>query len=239
MAGKLSRFLKLERPRAAGGGEPRPPVSSGRFEPESDLEELRRERRRQLESGVVLDDRQDSEQPFLRCALCEQDNNRFASRCQNCGADLTLDEQRAFNARLWAERREQAAREQAELARFHAASTAAATLPANGTLEYGEALALQVAERENRRLAWMDDGAVDARPVLGLRLLNSIPNPSLRFAAALGLLGLALILGYLSFRAGTSNQFSIAQVFFFALLMLFLPRRRRWRGRWGRWFFDD
>jgi hypothetical protein len=239
MAGKLSRFLKLERPRAAAGAEPRPPVSSGRFEPESDLEELRRERRRQLESGVSLDDRQDSEQPFLRCALCEQDNNRFATRCQNCGADLALDEQRAFNARLWAERREQAAREQAELARFHAAKTAAATVPSSGTIEYGEALALQVAERENRRLAWMDGGAVDAPPVLGLRLLNSISNPSLRFAAALGLLGLALLLGYLSFRAGTSNEFSVAQLFFFALLMLFLPWRRRWRGRWGGWFFDD
>ena len=239
MAGKLSRFLKLERPRPAGGGEPRAAVSSRRFEPESEVEELRRKRRQELESGVDLDDRQDSEQPFLRCALCEQDNNRFATRCQNCGGDLTLDEQRAFNARLWAERREQAAREQGELARFHAASSAAATMPASGTVEYGEAIAQQVATRENRRLAWMDDGAFDARPVLGLRLLNLIPNAGPRFAAALGLLGLALLLGYLSFRAGASNQFSIAQPFFFALLMIFLPRRRRWRGRWGLGFFDD
>jgi hypothetical protein len=239
MAGKLSRFLKLERPRPDDGREPRAPVSKGRFEPESDLEELRRERRRQLESGVDLDDQPDSEQPFLRCALCEQDNNRFATRCQNCGEDLTLDEQRAFNARLWAGRREQALREQAELTRFHAASAAAATVPANGTPEYGEAIAQQVAARENRRLAWMDDGGVDARPALGLRLLRLIADPGLRFAAALGLLGLALLLGYLSLRAFGSNQFSIAQLLFFALLMLFLPRRRRWRGRWGMWFFDD
>src|SRR5260370_35642509 len=135
MAGRLSRFLNLERPRPADDKEPRAPVSKGRFGPEPP-EELRRERQRALASGVALDDQPDSEQPFLRCALCEQDNNRFATRCQNCGGDLTLAEQRAFNARLWAGRREQALREQDELARFHAASAAAATAPAGGTVDY-------------------------------------------------------------------------------------------------------
>jgi hypothetical protein len=50
---------------------------------------------------LVLDGVDASVQPFLRCAACERDQHRQATQCALCGADLTTDAQRAYNATLW------------------------------------------------------------------------------------------------------------------------------------------
>jgi len=74
-----------------GGAGPVPGCSAGRFRaPEG--------------SGLALDVAPEGEQPFVRCASCEADHSRHATRCDRCGADLTTPEQRAYNARLWEER---------------------------------------------------------------------------------------------------------------------------------------
>ena len=45
------------------------------------------------------------EQPFVRCARCEADNNRFAHACIHCGQTLDDEVTRSFNERFWSERR--------------------------------------------------------------------------------------------------------------------------------------
>jgi hypothetical protein len=270
MAGRLSRFLNLERRRAAtGDAEAPPPVSRGRFLPpqpgspapgaaprdsnaaltgghatnapaplvDDELERRRLERRQELASGIVLADDASEGPPFLRCALCEMDSNRFAPRCLNCGADLSSDEQQRFNDRFWEHKREEDARGEAELRRFHEQQAAASVDPRRSTRSFGEELARTVARRERARLWWMDDrldppNAIPVAP--GLRLLRLIPSPGWRFAAALGTLSLALFMtlhAARAIRAGTG--FGLCEVLLLVILMLFLPRRPRRRSFFG------
>src|SRR4051812_6769877 len=89
---RLLRFLHIE-PRKAQVETP--PAA------DSEIERLRKERRERFASGLEIADQPAETQPFLRCAVCEADNGRFAERCMNCGAALGTPEQRAYNDALW------------------------------------------------------------------------------------------------------------------------------------------
>jgi hypothetical protein len=106
MSSRLTRFLRLERPRAPGADAPKL-ANEERFgiDEDAEIRRLREERRKQFESGVETLEEHPDAQPFVRCAVCEADNSRYALRCTNCGANLNTPEQRAFNARLWEARR--------------------------------------------------------------------------------------------------------------------------------------
>jgi hypothetical protein len=108
MAGRLSRFLRLERKRPPRDRKPSAVLQRERFEPPP-------------AAGVELAAPEpEGAQPFVRCAFCEHDNSRFDGACRSCGKALDGEEQRAFNERLWSERRAQRAVEEAELAKLHA-----------------------------------------------------------------------------------------------------------------------
>ena len=98
MAGRLTRFLKLERPRRPDEAPHHEVATTARFTGPP--------------SGMALE-MDHGEQPFLRCPRCEADNTRYADRCVNCQAPLVGDDVRAWNERLWAERQAQRAREHA------------------------------------------------------------------------------------------------------------------------------
>jgi hypothetical protein len=292
MAGRLSRFLNLERRRPSEDLDPRLPSTQQRFRPSPDdpapgdpaphdpasharaqagpgeghtdrpaaaahaatsdrgpvvdeaLERLRLERLGQFASGVELADTSDAEQPFRKCALCEMDNNRAAARCQNCGVDLTTGEQRDFNARLWARRREELAREEAELALLHGPHGAGDGNGADvghedrdGARALGEALARRAGIEETLRLSL--DGAPAGgfwSAPLGFRLLGLIGPDWLRYAAGLGILGFAVLLGSLALDEMRSGvRFGVPEAFLIALGILFLPRARWRRGFFGWW----
>jgi hypothetical protein len=100
MAGRLTRFLNLEKKRPARDEPAHEVVTPGRFKPEPEL---------QLSPDH-------GEQPFLRCPSCEADNGRFAVRCLSCSARLDTEAVQAFNEQLWEERRaSKAAEQQADL----------------------------------------------------------------------------------------------------------------------------
>jgi hypothetical protein len=129
MAGRLTRFLNLERPRKASAEPAHEVVTPHRFEPEPEI---------QLSQDT-------GEQPFLRCPSCEADNGRFAERCTNCGVRLDTPEVRTWNDRLWESRKLEAAKAD------EAESTRQAQLAADQRA-IGEAIAEQVLEREQARL---------------------------------------------------------------------------------------
>ncbi len=109
MAGRFTRFLRLERPHQRG--EQQTPVANAeRFAPEE---------RRAPGSGIETDEEPADAQPFLRCARCEMDNTRFATLCANCGAALLTPEQELYNRQLWQKRRAEAAAEQEALRKMH------------------------------------------------------------------------------------------------------------------------
>jgi hypothetical protein len=98
-------------------------------------------------------------QPFLRCMRCEVDASRYARACPNCGADLDDPEQRAWNARLWARRREERDQlEQASRARQDGVAEAEAEA-AVARRQAAEALARQVGDEVRERLSREEGGA--------------------------------------------------------------------------------
>jgi hypothetical protein len=236
-------------PSAADLGHPHaavPPGSHAAASPASplvseELERLRLERLRRYASGVELAETSDDEQPFRRCALCETDSNRAATRCQNCGADLTTDQQRDFNARLWTHRREELAREKEELARLHGPhGPSEGQSGAEGTRALGQALARHVAIEERARLSYLEDPPVGGlwwKPP-GWRLLGLIEPDWLRYSAVAGILGFTYLLISLAldeFNSGVA--FGVPQAFLLALVILFLPTGR-WRGgSYGGWWW--
>ena len=194
-------------------------------------EAMRARRAAATQSGIALDDSASDEMPFTRCGLCESDNFRHAVKCQTCNARLDTDEQRAFNRGLWAQRKAEAATEKKELEELRARQKAAAPL-GDGSAAYGALLAASVAEREGKRLDWMNPG-VDSRAgtPIGLRLLRAIPHPLVRLGVSVGLLGLAVLLGYRSFTGGDDPR-PWSQMFFFAVVALFVPWNRGMRRGW-------
>lgn len=207
---KLTRFLKLERPRPERQAEEKPVDSA--------LEErFRAERQAQLQSGIDVEARGPREQPFLRCPRCEADNSRFAVKCFNCMGELSSDEVRLWNERFWADRLTQmpaaAAPSEEELASKRA---------------LGEALAQQVAQTEKERLGALSSGSVTTP--LGFRLLEAIPNPNVRFAAGLGCAGAAIACVVVAFQSrGSPMMEGGALLLAIVLISLFAPhKKRRW-----------
>jgi len=205
MAGRLTRFLNLERPHRPGEAPKHEVATKARFTGEP--------------SGMVLEP-DFGERPFLRCPRCEADSSRYADRCFNCQEPLTGEDVRAWNEQLWAKRKAQqqsVARDQGE----------AALLQQNRLL--GEALAREVAERERTRLSWWS-GADDFTPV-GMRLLSLLPTTRGRVLA--GAVAFAAFLGG-AITAFVARKHPMLQGagFVVALLMvvLFTPntRYRRW-----------
>ncbi|MBX5483318.1 MAG: hypothetical protein IRZ16_15970, partial [Myxococcaceae bacterium] len=91
-------------------------------------------------------------QPFLRCMHCEGDNNRYATGCMHCHADLATPEQRAFNERLWAQLLAQREEEEKAHAAHQAAFLQAAIEEKEARRRAAEALAREVGARTRARL---------------------------------------------------------------------------------------
>ena len=200
-------------------------------------------RRKALNSLSDVQAPAEEEQPFIRCQRCETDNSRFARSCTSCGEDLQTEAQRAFNARLWAERR----REREELDRENSARRAgqaeAEAEDVQARRRAAEEMAREVGQRERARLGrspgwggpWGGgpsdaggpfDGPGDATP-FGIRLLRLIRSPFWRLAAIGGL----LLLSVLGLALARVNP--VALVLVVSLLVgLFAPRRRWSRRRW-------
>lgn len=165
---RYKRFRHLERPRQPGeaGARDQSPGTEGRFESleerkppdaaaptharvaEGHLDRFRPAAERELDVAPSVED----ELPFIRCASCQMDHNRAATRCSHCGADLGTGEQRAFNARLAEERRAQAAVEAAQVAELERARREAGDEAARAKRAYAETLAREVGDQERRRL---------------------------------------------------------------------------------------
>ena len=217
MAGRLTRFLNLERPHQPGEKQPAPHevATKARFTGEP--------------SGMVTEP-DFGEQPFLRCPRCEADNTRFAQRCINCSAPLGDEEARAFNERLWAERK--AVRVQEEVAHQQKRLSEAELVQQNRML--GEALAREVGERERERLggfSWGSGGYSDATPI-GIRLLSLLPSTQSRIIAGAGAAVTFIAAAGLALGGHGHPRLQLAG-FIVGLLLLLLftpnmPRRRRW-----------
>jgi hypothetical protein len=254
---RFHRFLNLEKPRRAPADEPAP-NERGRFGnvetpgsapaatplPQEATDRFREPKERPLD---VAEPREGA-QPFVRCARCEMDNTVYAATCQNCGADLSAPDQRAFNERLWAQRREQAAREKAELAEREKERERIAAAEASARRELAEEMARREGERvrdelddarwggtggwSRGRRGW-DDAPGDPTP-WGIRLLRLVPNPALRIAAAVAAVGLPVLFIVLG---GRGSGLQMAGMLLIALVIgLFSPNYRYYRRRrWWDW----
>jgi hypothetical protein len=229
-AGRFRRFLNIERPRAPGA-DPGPDLAAedaGRFQavegpgtvPDGSrgagahLDRFRPALERAPELATAADELL----PFIRCAACGADSNRFAARCERCGAGFETAAQRAFDERFRAERRGEAERERAAAAEFQAGRAHAAEEDSRARRHLGEALA----ERERERF---DETFQDPTP-FGLRLLRLIPDPRWRAAVAVAalvtVLGIA-VHGLASGRPGPSLAVAVGLA-----LVLLSPRTRWW-----------
>ena len=264
------RFLQIERPRGPGAPDPAPggegvgrrfgaerppgrdepappppaPASPAAAAPSGHVDRFRPA----AEVPLEVADRGDGHQPFVRCCACETDNTLYAVRCTTCGAELHTDEQRAFNERLWHERRALADEEARAGAERRANLEAAAQEAAQARRSAAEAMAREVGEAERRRLeggglgepSWgppsdggwgggggtgwsrTGDGLFGARP-FALRLLDAIPDARWRVAAGVAAIAVPALLYLVAPRAGL--------VVGLVVFSLFLPggwRRRRW-----------
>jgi hypothetical protein len=209
MAGRLTRFLNLERPHRSGEAPRHEVATKARFTGEP--------------SGIALEP-DFGEQPFLRCPRCEADNSRYAERCVNCQAALTGEEVRAWNERLWAERKAHKAQENTAVARTRMEQS---LLEQNRKL--GEALAREMGERERARLSWWS-GANDMTPV-GVRLLSLLPTTRARVLAGAVALATFFAAAITAFVARKHPMLQGAGFLVgLVLLVLFTPnvRYRRW-----------
>lgn len=221
MAGRLTRFLNLERARKPGDAPAHGIVSKERFSGEAPPppDSFREERAAQLASGVEIDTHPDSEQPFLRCPRCESDNSKFAVKCINCQGRLDTEDVHQWNARFWEARQKARAQEPRPPA------------PVDQQRMLGEVIARQVAEQEGARLR------LDDRTPLGLRLLQWIPDPNLRFAVAMAMVVTFFGAGIAVYVAkGHTAVQAVGAIVAGSLFVLFMPRSRR---RSSRWWDDD
>ncbi|HET6924043.1 MAG TPA: hypothetical protein VFI16_12925 [Anaeromyxobacteraceae bacterium] len=258
---RLRRFRNIERARAPGpeAGPAEAPERFQRLEgpgapaaepavPGSATDRFRPPRERPLEVAEPAA----GEQPFRRCARCEMDNARFADACQNCGADLRTPEQEAFNERLWARRRQEAAEEARVLAERAAererlaeeerkTRVALATEMARMEADRVEGELDRAAGRERWGRGWGRDPGLPYDPDApwggpprappGLRWLRAIKNPLLRIAViavAVALPVLLIVLG----RRDAGVRFAGMMIVVVLLGLLSPPgwryRRRRW-----------
>ena len=242
---RRDRFLKLERARP-GGDLPDPLPDDDRFEglgeapprpaapppvrpsiPSSSTDRFRPPPERPLET----DDGREGTQPFTRCASCQMDNTVYAATCQNCGAALDTQAQRAFNERLWAERQAQAETEKRELAERETARQRDAAENARARRELAEEMSRRERDRIEEELP---DGPFGRGPVArpgadttGMRLLRMLPGLRWRIAAASVAIGIPLLL--LLFGRGQIQM--VGMMLLGLVIALFSPGRRRFR-RW-------
>ena len=225
MAGRFTRFLRLERPHQPG--EQHTPVANpARFAPEE---------RRAPASGIETDEEPADAQPFLRCAQCEMDNTRFAERCANCGAPLHTPEQDLYNRQLWQKRRAEAVAEQEALRKMHepAAPDGAVRPVHDPRYALGEALAREVADREEARLSWMS-AAVDVP--FGIRAVMAMA-PRWRWRVGLALAAWLTGTGLAALRTHHATAMWLFFGTLAVLLALFTPSRPRrfWWSSGGWW----
>ncbi len=227
MAGRFTRFLRLERPHQRG--EQQTPVANAeRFAPEEP---------RAPGSGIETDEEPADAQPFLRCARCEMDNTRFARQCANCGASLLTPEQELYNRQLWQKRRAEAAAEQEALRKMHQPPPPLDPEVSRERLRaqdpryaLGEVLAQEVAEREESRLSWMGGGMGGV--TFGVRVVMAMP-PRWRWRVGGAI---ALWLGGTGVAALRTHHPTATWLFFGSLavlLALFTPARPRRRYWWS------
>src|SRR5438105_669904 len=221
MAGRFIRFLGIERPHAPADQQS-PVVHPTRFAPEEP---------RPPGSGIETDEEPADAQPFLRCARCEADNTRFADRCTNCGAALHTPEQELYNRQLWTKRRAEAAAEQQALADLRAPKP-----PIDeARRQLGEQLALEVMQREEARIGWMQGGGFVP---FGVRLVMAMPVRWRWGALAVVTLWLGGT-GIAALQTHRSTPIALFLGSVFLLLALFSPSRPR-RSRWwwsnGNWW---
>jgi hypothetical protein len=173
VAGRLSRFLHLERGRQARGSEAEPSGRgrSARFdalEPSAAAPADVRPAKGHLarfeapaEEELRVYEQREADPPFVRCVRCEVDSGRFARSCAACGADLDTPEQRSFNERVWKERQAQRIAEQAQQRAREEARREEITQAAEQNRAYYEELARRVGRETRQRI---DEGAWDWRP---------------------------------------------------------------------------
>jgi cytochrome c5 len=258
------RFLNLEKPRPVGPADepPDPSARFGRVEapgrppadaplPDGATDRFRAPKERPLDVAPL----RDGEQPFARCASCEMDNSVYAATCQNCGADLTSREQRLFNERLWAKRREEAEEEAAQHAARERERGRVEAAEVQARRQLAESMAREEARRVDERLGdatwgqggwgrrgWGDPegdgwgaggGGWGGGTAVGLRLLRMIRNPLLRVAVIVAAIALPLLLIVLPDRRNPWR--AAGMLVAFLILALVSPpgwryRRRRWWG---------
>jgi len=225
MAGRFTRFLKLERPHQRGEQQTKV-ANADRFAPEEP---------RTPGSGIAVDEESPDAQPFHRCARCEMDNTRFAQRCSNCGAELSTPEQELYNRQLWQKRRAEAAAEAEAVKKMRQPpppldpELVRERLPAQDPrYALGEVLARQVADREEARLGWMGAGT---NVPFGFRAVAAM-SPRWRWRAGSAL---ALWLSGTGLAALRTHHPTPLWLFFgtlAVLLALFTPARPRRRRYW-------
>ncbi len=245
MAGRLRRFLLLERPRpirageedpsaataARIGGVERPGAAPGETVAPGHLDRFRAPPERPLE----LDERREAAQPFVRCMRCETDNGVFAAVCSTCGAALDDPEQRAFNERLWAARQAESRAEAAAAKEREAERRVLGEAQEKARRALGETLAREVGDLERRRVeaeerSYGSGGAFgsgfDAAPV-GLKILRRLPDWRWQLgamAAAVALVATLVAVG----RAGHPWALMMAAVVTAVLIVPPGLRIRRW-----------
>jgi hypothetical protein len=210
MAGRLTRFLKVESPHQGGEAPHHEVATKARFSGEG--------------SGLATEPDL-GEQPFMRCPRCEADNSRYVERCYNCQASLSGEDVKEWNARLWAERKAADAAMQAARPLAPASSPSPEELRARG-----EAIAQQILESERRRAWWLPQ-PIDPTPI-GIRLLAALPSTRARVIAGTVMVGAFVFATRLAFSASPSSRFRIGGFIVAGLLVLLftpnIPRRRRW-----------
>jgi hypothetical protein len=204
MAGRLTRFLKVEQRHKAGEVPPHDVATKARFAGDP--------------SGLVTEP-DFGDQPFLRCPRCEADNSRYVERCYNCQAPLTGEDVRAWNAQLWAKRKA----EQAAAAPPHQPSP-------DELRARGDAIAQQILETERAKTWWLPR-PVDSTPI-AIQLLRLLPTTRARVIAGAIAAGTFLTAVKVAYSAHQHPQLRIGGfVVAVLIVLLFSPNlpRRRWR----------
>ena len=188
----LSRFQRLERARRAE--EPARHTTAERFRvieplaaiPDPHGGDLARFAP-PLERPLELQPQSDA-QPFVRCPSCGVDSPHGARRC-TCGTALDTLEAVAFNTALWDRHRDEVARHEAEQTRSRAEQLEDARRRQEEKRALGEALAREIAEREEVTSAARVSRAAGAVLLLGVLALVLLPRGPLARGIFILLLG--------------------------------------------------
>jgi hypothetical protein len=215
MAGRLTRFLNLEKRRPERDEPAREVATPGRFTP------LEQPAGAQPAEGhpVVTQGRFDppklsldrAEHAFARCPSCGGDAGGFDVRCVNCGTRLDTAAARAFNEQL-------SARRQAEAEAAQAVEVAHQKELAADQRALGEAIAQEVAGREQTRLG--------GGPPLGVRWLARLPDER-RTQAVAGLISLFAASILTVILAGGHPRLRLLGIGLAVVLLSLFTRRRR------------